>query len=67
MPCVGLRVVGSSLDIGKLISLLPKIGLRVGVSKGGCSGKSYNLSYAYDVKPLEEVVKDKGTEAGDFL
>lgn len=36
------------------------IGLRVGVVKGGCSGKSFELSYAYDSKAHEEVVKDKG-------
>lgn len=40
---------------------LQQLGLRVGVTKGGCSGKSFDLSYAYDFKPHEELVKDKGT------
>lgn len=35
-------------------------GLRVSVSTKGCSGNSYVLDYATDVKPHEEVVEDKG-------
>jgi iron-sulfur cluster assembly protein len=35
-------------------------GVRVGVSNGGCAGMSYTMDYAEDVKPLDEVVEDKG-------
>ena len=35
-------------------------GVRVGVTNGGCAGMSYTMDYAQDVKPLDEVVEDKG-------
>jgi iron-sulfur cluster assembly protein len=35
-------------------------GVRVGVTNGGCAGMSYTMDYAEDVKPLDEVVEDKG-------
>lgn len=37
-------------------------GIRVGVKKGGCSGLSYVIEYADDVKKFEEVVEDKGVK-----
>jgi iron-sulfur cluster assembly protein len=37
-------------------------GVRVGVSNGGCAGMSYTMDYAEDVKPLDEVVEDKGVK-----
>ena len=36
------------------------IGVRVGVSNGGCAGQAYTMDYAEDQKPLDEVVEDKG-------
>lgn len=35
-------------------------GVRVGVTNGGCAGMSYTMDYAEDIKPLDEVVEDKG-------
>lgn len=35
-------------------------GLRIGVDSRGCSGLSYRAEYAYEVKPTDEVVEDKG-------
>ena len=37
-------------------------GVRVGVTNGGCAGMSYTMDYAEDVRPLDEVVEDKGVK-----
>jgi iron-sulfur cluster assembly protein len=37
-------------------------GVRVGVANGGCAGMSYTMDYAEEVKPLDEVVEDKGVK-----
>ena len=37
-------------------------GVRVGVTNGGCAGMSYTMDYAEDIKPLDEVVEDKGVK-----
>ncbi len=41
-------------------SQTPVAGLRVGVKKGGCAGMEYTMEYAADVRPVDEVVEDKG-------
>ena len=38
------------------------IGVRVGVTSGGCAGMSYVMEYAKEVKPNEEVIEDKGVK-----
>jgi len=38
------------------------LGVRVGVTNGGCAGMSYTMDYAADSKPFEEVVEDKGVK-----
>jgi iron-sulfur cluster assembly protein len=35
------------------------IGVRVGVTNGGCAGMSYTMEYAEEHNPLDEVVEDK--------
>ncbi len=37
-------------------------GVRVGVVNGGCAGMSYTMDYAEEVKPLDEIVEDKGVK-----
>jgi iron-sulfur cluster assembly protein len=37
-------------------------GVRVGVTNGGCAGMSYTMDYAEDLRPLDEVVEDKGVK-----
>ncbi len=38
------------------------LGVRVGVTNGGCAGMSYTMDYAEDAKPFEEVMEDKGVK-----
>ena len=38
------------------------LGIRVGVTNGGCAGMSYTMDYAESAAPLEEVVEDKGVK-----
>src|SRR5262249_1519470 len=38
----------------------PVVGLRVGITKGGCAGMTYKVEYAESVNPGDEVVEDKG-------
>ena len=36
------------------------VGLRIGLKKGGCAGMEYDMSWAEDIKPLEDVVEQDG-------
>lgn len=38
----------------------PAEGLRIGVRTGGCSGMAYEMEFAAERNPLDEVVEDKG-------
>ena len=38
------------------------IGVRVGVKSGGCAGMSYEMEYANEIKPNEEVIEEKGVK-----
>jgi iron-sulfur cluster assembly protein len=38
------------------------LGVRVGVTNGGCAGMSYTMAYAEDSKPFEEVMEEKGVK-----
>ncbi|WP_028482742.1 Fe-S cluster assembly scaffold SufA [Pseudovibrio exalbescens] len=38
------------------------LGLRIGVKKGGCAGMEYDMSLAYEHKPGDDLVEDKGVK-----
>ncbi len=38
----------------------PADGLRIGIRTGGCSGMAYEMAFAAEKAPLDEVVDDKG-------
>src|SRR5215468_9312392 len=38
----------------------PVVGLRVGITKGGCAGMTYKVEYADAIKPGDEVVEHDG-------
>ncbi|HEX4273220.1 MAG TPA: iron-sulfur cluster assembly accessory protein [Rhizomicrobium sp.] len=38
------------------------LGVRVGVTNGGCAGMSYTMDYASEAKPFEEVMEDRGVK-----
>ena len=38
------------------------VGVRVGVTTGGCAGMSYVLEYAKNTNPNDEVIEDKGVK-----
>ena len=40
----------------------PIIGVRVGVSSGGCAGMSYVMEYAKNTNPNDEIIEDKGVK-----
>ena len=44
--------------IGEIMDIAPvgTVGLRVSVSKGGCSGYKYEIDFAHTVHPMEEIV-----------
>ena len=40
----------------------PIVGVRVGVSSGGCAGMSYVMEYAKSTNPNDEIIEDKGVK-----
>ena len=38
------------------------IGVRVGVTSGGCAGMSYVMEYAKEVNKSDEIIEDKGVK-----
>ena len=40
----------------------PANGLRIGIRTGGCSGMAYEMEFAQDKEPLDEVVEQKGVK-----
>ena len=40
----------------------PIVGVRVGVSSGGCAGMSYVMEYAKNANPNDEIIVDKGVK-----
>ena len=38
------------------------VGVRVGVSSGGCAGMSYVMEYAKKANPNDEIIEDKGVK-----
>jgi iron-sulfur cluster assembly protein len=38
----------------------PVVGVRVGITKGGCAGMTYKVEYADSIEPGDEVVEEKG-------
>jgi iron-sulfur cluster assembly protein len=36
------------------------LGVRVGVTNGGCAGMAYTMNYAETAEPLDEVMEDRG-------
>ncbi len=38
------------------------LGVRVGVTNGGCAGMSYTMAYAESQNPLDEVIEDQGVK-----
>jgi iron-sulfur cluster assembly protein len=38
------------------------VGLRVGVTNGGCAGMSYTVEYADSIRPLDEVIDHDGVK-----
>jgi iron-sulfur cluster assembly accessory protein len=38
----------------------PAKGLWIGVSEGGCSGKTYKMDFAREIKPADTVISEKG-------
>ena len=38
------------------------VGVRVGVTSGGCAGMSYVMEYTKELNPNDEVIEDKGVK-----
>ena len=40
----------------------PIVGVRIGVTSGGCAGMSYVMEYAKKTNPNDEIIEDKGVK-----
>ena len=38
------------------------LGVRVGVTNGGCAGMAYTMNYAEETNPADEVMEDRGVK-----
>jgi iron-sulfur cluster assembly protein len=38
------------------------LGVRVGVTNGGCAGMAYTMDYAQETNPTDEVMEDRGVK-----
>jgi iron-sulfur cluster assembly protein len=38
------------------------LGVRVGVTNGGCAGMAYTMNYAQTTDPMDEVMEDRGVK-----
>jgi iron-sulfur cluster assembly protein len=38
------------------------LGVRVGVTNGGCAGMAYTMDYAQETNPADEVMEDRGVK-----
>jgi iron-sulfur cluster assembly protein len=62
----GLNIVSiSEAAAGRIREIVaksnpPALGLRVGVTKGGCAGMEYTFELADAARPGDEVISDKG-------
>jgi iron-sulfur cluster assembly protein len=65
-PAVLTLTANAAEQIKTLLAQAPDdqtvLGLRIGVSAGGCSGMSYYMEYATEQQPMEEVIDDKGVK-----
>ncbi|PVH30527.1 HesB/IscA family protein [Pararhodobacter oceanensis] len=43
--------------IARLMEKQGKLGLRIGVKKGGCAGMEYTMDFADEIEPHEEVIE----------
>ncbi|WP_417600524.1 HesB/IscA family protein [Pararhodobacter oceanensis] len=43
--------------IARLMDKQGKLGLRIGVKKGGCAGMEYTMDFADEIEPHEEVIE----------
>lgn len=62
----GLKVISvTDAAASRIIDIVakaekPALGLRVGITKGGCAGMEYTFDVAYEAMPGDEIVSDKG-------
>ena len=55
---------GAAARVKHLMSSRPAAaeGLRIGIRTGGCSGMAYEMEFAEEKQPLDEVVEQKGVK-----